>query len=120
VLRRDNVLHVVKPKVDIVVALNFVFHLSTRPALREVSGGAAFPAGCSSSTFSAADAQKPIIERTRHRGFTYLWELKRAIGGEFGQFYIHFQFHDGAVFVRPRTHGDMVDSRDPRTIARRI
>jgi SAM-dependent methyltransferase len=106
VLRRDNVLHVVKPKVDMVVALNFSYFIfRTRPALRayfeaarrSLDTGGVFII----DTFGGWEAQKPMVERTRHRGFTYLWELERYDPvANFGQFYIHFKFHDGGGIRR--------------------
>jgi SAM-dependent methyltransferase len=101
VLRRANVLRTVKPRVDIVVALNFSYFIfRTRPALLEY-----FQAARRSLTpggvfiidmFGGWDAQRPSTERTRHPGFTYEWELARFDPvASFGQYYINFEFHNG-------------------------
>lgn len=105
-LRRDDVMHVVKPKVDIVVALNFSYYIfRTRATLRayfeavrrSLSPGGVFIL----DMFGGWDAQKPMVERTRYRGFTYLWELHHFDPvTNFGQFYIHFKFHDGGGIRR--------------------
>jgi SAM-dependent methyltransferase len=100
-LRRDNVLHVVKPKVDIVVALNFSYCIfRTREALRayfEAARRSLSPGGLFIiDMFGGWEAQKPMVERTRHRGFTYLWELKHYDPvANFGHYCIHFEFRDG-------------------------
>ncbi len=105
-LRRDNVMHIVKPKVDIVVALNFSYYsFRTRPALRSyfqavrrsLTPGGVFII----DMFGGWDSQRPMVERTRYRGFTYLWELSRFDPvANFAQFYIHFKFHDGGGIRR--------------------
>lgn len=105
-LRRDNVMHVVKPKVDIVVALNFSYFIfRSRTALRRyfqsvrrsLTPGGVFII----DVFGGWDAGKPGVERTRYRGFTYLWELRRFDPvSNFAQFYIHFEFHDGGGIRR--------------------
>ena len=100
-LRRDNVLHVAKPKADIVVALNFSYCIfRTRPALRayfEAARRSLTPGGLFViDMFGGWEAQKPMVERTRHRGFTYLWELKHYDPvANFGHYCIHFEFRGG-------------------------
>ena len=99
-LRLDDVMHVVKPKVDIVVALNFSYNIfRSRAALRayfEAARRSLTPGGVYIiDVFGGWDSQRPTIERTRYRGFTYLWQLARFDPvTNFGQFYIHYQFHD--------------------------
>lgn len=106
VLRRDDVMHVVKPKVDIVVALNFSYNIfHTRDSLRtyfEAARRSLAPGGIFViDMFGGWDSQKPMIERTRYRGFTYLWELHHFDPvANFGQFYIHYKFHDGGGIRR--------------------
>jgi len=105
-LRRDDVMHVVRPKVDLVVALNFSYNIfRTRAALRtyfEAARRSLSPGGIFIiDMFGGWDATKPMIERTRYRGFTYLWELHHFDPvANFGQFYIHFKFHDGGGIRR--------------------
>ncbi len=105
-LRRDDVLHVSKPKVDLVVALNFSYCIfRTRPALRayfEAARRSLNPGGVFIiDMFGGWEAQKPMVERTRHRGFTYLWELKHYDPvANFGHYLIHFEFHDGGGIRR--------------------
>jgi SAM-dependent methyltransferase len=106
VLRRRNVLDVVRPRVDIVVALNFSYYVFRtrdelrdyfRAARRSLSPGGVFII----DIFGGWDAQRPTVERTRYRGFTYLWELKRFDPvTNFSQFCIHFKFHDGGGIRR--------------------
>ncbi|MCI0453019.1 MAG: class I SAM-dependent methyltransferase [Candidatus Latescibacteria bacterium] len=105
-LRRGNVMHVVKPKVDIVVALNFSYNIfHSRAALRayfEAARRSLTPGGVFIvDMFGGWDSQRPMTERTRHRGFTYLWELHHYDPvANFGQFYIHFKFRDGGGIRR--------------------
>ena len=105
-LRLDDVMHVVKPKVDIVVALNFSYNIfRSRAALRayfEAARRSLTPGGVYIiDVFGGWDSQRPTIERTRYRGFTYLWQLARFDPvTNFGQFYIHYQFHDGGGIRR--------------------
>jgi SAM-dependent methyltransferase len=105
-LRRDNVLHVVKPKVDIVVALNFSYCIfRTRPELRayfEAARRSLTPGGVFIiDAFGGWDSQRIMTERTRYPGFTYLWELRHYDPvANFAQFYIHFEFHDGGGIRR--------------------
>ncbi len=105
-LRRDDVMHVVRPKVDIVVALNFSYFIfRSRAALRtyfESARRSLSPGGIFViDMFGGWDAERPMVERTRFRGFTYLWELHHYDPvSNFAQFYIHFQFHDGGGIRR--------------------
>jgi len=99
-LVRGNVLDVTKPRVDLTVAFNFSYNIfHTRDALRAYFRAARrslAPGGmfiC--DMFGGWDAQKPMVERTRHRGFTYLWELEHFDPiANFARFHIHFKFHD--------------------------
>jgi SAM-dependent methyltransferase len=109
-LRRADVLHPTRPRVDLVVAFNFSFFtfrtretLLTyfRSARRSLSPGGVFIG----DMFGGWDAQKPALERTRHRGFTYLWELEHFDPlANFGRFHIHFKFHDGGGIRRAFTY----------------
>ena len=100
-LRRDDVLHVVAPKVDIVVALNFSYNtFRTRDELRayfEAARRSLTPHGVFIiDIFGGWEAQKPMVERSRYAGFTYLWECKSFDPvNNYGRYCIHFEFHDG-------------------------
>ena len=109
-LRRDNVLHVTRPRVDLVVALNFSYFIFRtrselieyfRAARRSLSPGGLFIG----DMFGGWEAQRPMVERTRHRGFTYLWELDQYDPiGNFARFHIHFKFHDRGGIRRAFTY----------------
>jgi SAM-dependent methyltransferase len=109
-LRRDNVLHVTAPRVDIVLALNFSYFIFRTPdTLREYFRAARrslVPGGvfiC--DMFGGWDVQKPRTERTRHRGFTYLWQLEAFDPvSNFARFHIHFKFHDRGGIRRAFTY----------------
>jgi SAM-dependent methyltransferase len=109
-LVRGDVLHVTRPKVDLVVALNFSYNIfHTREALRAYFRAARrslAPGGvfvC--DMFGGWEAQKPMTERTRHRGFTYIWELERYDPlANFGRYHIHFEFRDGGGIRRAFTY----------------
>jgi SAM-dependent methyltransferase len=109
-LRRGNVLRATRPRVDIIVALNFSYFIfRTREALREYFRAARrslAPDGAFiCDMFGGWEAQKPTIERTRHRGFTYLWELEEFDPvANFGRFHIHFKFHDRGGMRRAFTY----------------
>lgn len=109
-LRRADVLHPTRPRVDLVVAFNFSFFtFRTREALlayfrsarRSLAPGGVFIG----DMFGGWEAQQPLIERTRHRGFTYLWELERFDPvNNFGVFHIHFKFDDRGGIRRAFTY----------------
>lgn len=109
-LDRGDVLHVTRPRVDMVVALNFSYFIfRTRDALREYFVAARrslAPGGVFiGDLFGGWEAQKPMTERTRHRGFTYLWQLERYDPvANFGRFHIHFRFHDRGGIRRAFTY----------------
>jgi len=109
-LRRANVLQVTRPRVDLVVALNFSFFIFRsrtelleyfRAARRSLSPGGLFIG----DMFGGWEAQRPMIEKTRYRGFTYLWELDQYDPiGNFARFHIHFKFHDRGGIRRAFTY----------------
>jgi SAM-dependent methyltransferase len=109
-LLRDNVLHVTRPRVDLVVAFNFsYFTFQTRDALRGYFSAvrrSLVPGGVFiGDAFGGWGAQKPSTERTRHRGFTYLWQLECFDPvANFGRFHIHFKFHDRGGIRRAFTY----------------
>lgn len=110
ILRRDNVLHVTRPRVDLVVALNFsyfIFH--TREALREYFVAARKSLGPGGvfigDIFGGWEAQKPMKERTRYAGFTYVWDQTKFDPiANHAEFNIHFEFHDGGGIRRAFTY----------------
>jgi SAM-dependent methyltransferase len=110
VLKRGNVLHVTRPKVDLVVALNFSYFIfRTREALREYFVAARkslAPGGLFiGDIFGGWESQRPMQERTRHPGFTYVWDQTRFDPiANYGEFNIHFEFHDGGGIRRAFTY----------------
>jgi SAM-dependent methyltransferase len=109
-LRRANVLDVTRPRADLVVALNFSYFIFlTRDALREYFRAARrslSPGGLFiGDIFGGWESQKPLTERTRHRGFTYLWQLEGCDPvANFARFHIHFKFHDRGGIRRAFTY----------------
>lgn len=109
-LRRANVLNVTRPRVDLVVALNFSYFIfRTRPemvayfraARRSLAPGGLFIG----DIFGGWEAQKPLTESTRYRGFTYLWQLDHYDPVDnFARFHIHFKFHDRGGIRRAFTY----------------
>ena len=109
-LLRKNVLDVTRPKVDLVVALNFSYFIFLeRDELRryfEAARKSLAPGGLFiGDIFGGWESQKPMRERTRHRGFTYIWELEGSDPMEnFARFHIHFEFRDGGGIRRAFTY----------------
>jgi SAM-dependent methyltransferase len=99
-LHRD-VMEIVEPKVDIVAALNFsYFEFKTRDALRsyfERARESLAPGGVLIlDMFGGWEAQMEETDRTRYKGFTYVWEQKSFDPiSHLTEFHIHFKFHDG-------------------------
>jgi SAM-dependent methyltransferase len=109
-LQRANVLDVTRPRVDLIVALNFSYFIfRTRDELRayfEAARASLAPGGLFiGDVFGGWESQKPLTERTRYRGFTYLWQLDHYDPVEnFARFYIHFKFHDRGGIRRAFTY----------------
>jgi SAM-dependent methyltransferase len=109
-LRRANVLAVTRPRVDLVVALNFSYFIfRTRDELRAYFRSARkslAPGGLFiGDIFGGWEAQKPLTERTRYRGFTYLWQMDDYDPvANFARFHIHFKFHDRGGIRRAFTY----------------
>jgi len=101
ILKRANVLDVTTPKVEMVVALNFSYNIfHTREELREYFEAARRslrPGGVFiGDIFGGWEAQKPMEERTRYAGFTYVWDQSKFDPlANNGLYRIHFEFHDG-------------------------
>ena len=109
-LLRANVLDVSRPRVDLIVALNFSYFIfRTRDELRtyfEAARGSLAPGGLFiGDIFGGWEAQKPLTERTRHSGFTYLWQLDYYDPVDnFARFHIHFEFRDRGGIKRAFTY----------------
>lgn len=96
--------------VDVVLAMNFSYQLfKDRDSLRSyfarvreslVDDGALFI-----DSFGGYDAYREMRERTRHKGFTYIWDQAKynPINGEM-LCYIHFSFPDGSRMKRAFTY----------------
>lgn len=99
-LHRD-VLEVSDPPVDIVAALNFsYFEFKTRDALRayfENARRSLAPGGLLVlDMFGGWEAQMEETDRTRYKGFTYVWEQTSYDPiSHLTEFQIHFKFHGG-------------------------
>ncbi len=109
-LIRGNVLEVKRPRVDVIAALNFSYNIfKTRDTLREYFRAARqslAPGGIFiADMFGGWEAQKPMKERTRYSGFTYVWDqTKYDPVTNFGEYNIHFEFHDGGGIRRAFTY----------------
>jgi SAM-dependent methyltransferase len=109
-LLRANVLDVSRPRVDLIVALNFSYFIfRTRDELRtyfEAARRSLAPGGLFiGDIFGGWEAQKPLTERTRHSGFTYLWQLDYYDPVDnFARFHIHFEFRDRGGIKRAFTY----------------
>jgi len=100
-LHHADVMEVTEPKVDIVAALNFsYFEFKTREALRayfETARRSLAPGGVLIlDIFGGWEAQMEETDRTRYKGFTYVWEQKYFDPiSSLTEFHIHFKFHGG-------------------------
>jgi hypothetical protein len=90
------------PPVEAILAQNFSFFIfKTRELLRRYFAAARAGLGPEGifvlDLFGGPEAQKMGEERTRHRGFTYVWDQARydAITNEI-LCHIHFEFPDGS------------------------
>ena len=101
-LKCADVREVSEPKVDIVAALNFsYFEFKTRDELREyfriARNNLARDGILFLDAFGGYDAFRELKEKTRHKGFTYVWEQAtfNPIDGSM-TCNIHFEFPDGS------------------------
>lgn len=100
-LIRDDVLHVTRPQVDILAALNFSYcEFKTRDALRAYFEGtrrSLKPDGILIlDLFGGWEAQMEVTDKTRNDGFTYVWEQTSFDPlTHLTQFHIHFRFRGG-------------------------
>jgi SAM-dependent methyltransferase len=105
-----DVFHADTPPADIIVAMNFSYWcFRTRRTLRRyfrkvheslAEGGIFFL-----DAFGGYEAYREMRERTRYRGFTYIWDQARynPITGE-ALMHIHFKFKDGSVMKKAFTY----------------
>lgn len=109
-LMQADVRDVTRPRVDVVVALNFsyfVFKHSTdltayfEKVRSSLTDGGVFVL----DIFGGWEAYMDLVDRTRYDGFTYQWEQKgiNPITNE-GRFEIHFKFHGGGGIKRAFTY----------------
>lgn len=100
-LHHRDVMEITDPKVDIVAALNFsYFEFKTRETLRayfESARRSLAPGGVFIlDMFGGWEAQMEETDRTRYKGFTYVWEQKFFDPiSSLTEFHIHFKFHGG-------------------------
>ena len=105
-LLEDDVLHVDKPRVDIVAAMNFsYFEFKTRAELRAYFVNARrslAPGGMLIlDLFGGWEAQMEVTDKTPNDGFTYLWEQTSFDPlTHLTQFHIHFRFRGGGGIER--------------------
>ena len=109
-LRRADVLAVKTPPVDVIVALNFSFCIfKRRPLLLDYLRkclNALKPGGLMvMDIYGGPESHKPNKEKTRYRGFTYVWEQARynPITNE-ALNHIHFFFRDGSRMMKAFTY----------------
>jgi SAM-dependent methyltransferase len=90
-----------KPKADIVAAFNFSYYIfKTVPELRRYFDSARKSLGPGGifvlDMFGGWEAQMDVTDKTRYKGFTYIWDQKGIDPvSHNGIFQIHFKFHNG-------------------------
>jgi len=100
---RSDVRKVQTPPADIVLAMNFSYWIfKTRPAMieyfRHVHSSLVDKGIFFLDSFGGYEAYKEMLETTRFKGFTYVWDQARynPVNGD-GLFHIHFRFPDGSA-----------------------
>lgn len=107
---RENVLKVETPRVDVVAALNFSFCVFKKRAelmayIRRCRS-ALKPGGILvMDIYGGPDSQKPAKEKTRFKGFTYVWDqaVYNPVTNE-ALNHIHFTFPDGTRMMKAFTY----------------
>ena len=101
-LRRANVLNVRTQPVDVIAALNFSFCIFKQRSellryLRRCHKALARNGVMVMDIYGGPEAQQPVEEKTRHKGFTYVWDQAEynPITNE-ALNHIHFHFPDGS------------------------
>jgi len=109
-LRQDNVLTVAADPVDVLMAMNFSWQVFTsRDELRgyfEKARAALVDDGVFfMDIFGGYEAQREMKEKTRHRGFTYVWDQAHydPVNSHM-TCHIHFHFEDGSKLKRAFTY----------------
>ncbi len=107
---QENVLSVKADPVDIVVAMNFSWQIfQQRSVLRDyfasVHAGLADDGILFLDSFGGYDAYREIEEKTRHKGFTYVWDQASydPVSGRM-LCHIHFNFNDGSRLKKAFTY----------------
>ena len=109
-LIHDDVLNVTRPKVDIVVALNFSYFLFReldqlvgyfRQARRSLHRDGLLIL----DSYGGYEAQKVMQEKTKNDGFTYIWDqAEYNPTNDHCLCHIHFRFPDGTMMRRAFTY----------------
>ena len=109
-LLQEDVLAVKTDPVDIVLAMNFSWQLfEERAVLRNYFASVRDSLGDDGilfmDSFGGYDAYREIEEKTRHKGFTYVWEQASfdPISGHM-VCHIHFHFNDGSKLKNAFTY----------------
>lgn len=109
-LLQDNVLSVKTDPVDIVMAMNFSWQIFEQRALLRnyfsaVREGLADDGVLFLDCFGGYDAYREIEEKTRHKGFTYVWDQASydPMSGHM-DCHIHFHFDDGSKLKNAFTY----------------
>lgn len=109
-LLQENVLTVKTDPVDIVLAMNFSWQiLKQRAVLRDyfaaVRDSLADDGILFLDSFGGYDAYREIEEKTRHKGFTYVWDQDDydPLTGDM-RCHIHFHFNDGSKLKKAFTY----------------
>ncbi|QDV91976.1 hypothetical protein RAS2_30860 [Phycisphaerae bacterium RAS2] len=109
-LLRRNVLHVKQPKVDVVGAFNFSFFVFKTPELltayfTQVRHSLSRDGLFVLDSYGGWESQKVMQERTRYKGFTYVWDQAAYDPtNDDTTCHIHFEFPDGTKMKRAFTY----------------
>jgi hypothetical protein len=109
-LLEDNVLTVKTDPVDVIMAMNFSWQIfkdrdSLRGYFEKARAGLADDGIFFMDIFGGYESQKEIKEKTKHKGFTYVWEQAsyEPISGDI-VCHIHFTFNDGSKIKEAFTY----------------
>ena len=107
---RNDVRTVKTPPADIVLAMNFSYWIfKTRKEMvayfRHIYASLNRDGVFFMDSFGGQEAYKEMLESTRYKGFTYVWDQHRynPITGD-GLFHIHFRFSDGSEINKAFTY----------------
>lgn len=109
-LLEDNVLTVRTEPADVIMAMNFSWQIfmdrdSLRGYFEKVRDGLVDDGVFFLDIFGGYESQKELKEKTRHKGFTYIWEQASydPITGKI-VCHIHFTFNDGSRIKQAFTY----------------